>query len=169
MCCRQASLDLSQSPLTDLRVASRIGVHLLVDYALPKDLFVERQKNVQEPVVDFRSPTENVSEIVRMHERHRDDDGLRIVSSDLSKRCYGQIPPKGQVLKISAWRRQEVSLHDEAQFLRIEDERLGQAGSQFLGKCCLACAERPVDPDNHGGVLPLTLPEELCAIEQNNY
>ena len=54
----------------------RVRMHGLVRDPVTQWVLVERQKDVQQLIVDPPYPVEYLSQIVRVHERHWDDDVL---------------------------------------------------------------------------------------------
>ena len=57
---------------------------------------------MQQLIVDPPYPVEYLSQIVRVHERHWDDDVLRVIPSNLPDRRDRKSPPQGEILIVSA-------------------------------------------------------------------
>jgi hypothetical protein len=92
---RQASGDIRQSPISDLRISRRIRMHNLVGNPLAQEILVKRQENVHEVVVDAAQSVENFIEVLWIHQCHRNQDVLAVMLSDVPQRRDRKTSPDG--------------------------------------------------------------------------
>ncbi len=99
---------------------------------------------MQQLIVDPPYPVEYLSRMVRVHERHWDDDVLRVIPSNLPDRRDRKSPPQGEILdslRSLAW---GPFLHHEPDFLGVKDQRFGTPIAQPLSERHLPAPKGPL-------------------------
>jgi hypothetical protein len=66
----QASGDVSQSPVSDLCISIRIGMHGLIRDAVAQEFLVERQEDMQKLIVNTHYAVEDLIKILWLHQGH---------------------------------------------------------------------------------------------------
>lgn len=99
---------------------------------------------MQQLIVDPPYPVEYLSQIVRVHERHWDDDVLRVIPSNLPDRRDRKSPPQGEILIVSARWHGDRFFHHEPDFLGVKDQRFGTPIAQPLSERRLSAPKGPL-------------------------
>lgn len=92
--------------------------------------------------------TEDLLEILRVDQRHGDENGPLILLDEPHSQMRNLPPPQPQILEVAGRDSHDLAQHI-TDHLRVIDQRCGPPRTKFIDQRALPAAERAVHPDDH--------------------
>ncbi len=120
-----------------------------------------KQGEVPNVVPALTQSTDDLVKVDRLYDGHGRDDRSGVLGQREIEDFVYALPPRAEILKVTAQCRRQSPMQAEPDLLRIADDAAAQTPLQFVRGLRLSAAKRSVDPDQHAQTLLRVLGQRL--------